>query len=105
MWSWGSGRRSPPRPYEKDIAKYVMVPGNAQAPPPHCGGADPETHRLCRDHGSKPGGAGRGYLLGIITSSTCYQYAREVFGPQASILKLGLVNPCPGRGFWILPPR
>lgn len=33
--------------------------------------------------------------LGIITSSTCYQYAREVFGPHASILKLGLVNPLP----------
>ena len=33
--------------------------------------------------------------LGIITSSTCYQYAREVFGEKASILKLGLVNPLP----------
>ena len=27
--------------------------------------------------------------------TSCYQYAREVFGPQASILKLGLVNPLP----------
>ena len=33
--------------------------------------------------------------LGIITSSTSYQYAREVFGPGASILKLGLVWPLP----------
>ena len=33
--------------------------------------------------------------IGIITSSTSYQYAREVFGPKASILKLGLVNPLP----------
>ena len=33
--------------------------------------------------------------LGIITSSTCYQYAKEVFGEQASILKIGLVNPLP----------
>lgn len=33
--------------------------------------------------------------VGIITSSTSYQYAREVFGPDASILKLGLVYPLP----------
>ena len=33
--------------------------------------------------------------LGIITSSTSYQYAREVFGGSASIFKLGLVNPLP----------
>lgn len=33
--------------------------------------------------------------LGIITSSTSYQYAREVFGEQASILKLGMVYPLP----------
>ena len=31
--------------------------------------------------------------LGIITSSTSYQYAKEVFGNNASILKLGMVNP------------
>ncbi|MCR4896771.1 MAG: indolepyruvate ferredoxin oxidoreductase subunit alpha, partial [Lachnospiraceae bacterium] len=33
--------------------------------------------------------------LGIITSSTSYQYAREVFGEQASILKLGMIWPLP----------
>ena len=33
--------------------------------------------------------------LGIITSSTSYQYAREVFGENASILKLGMVYPLP----------
>ena len=35
--------------------------------------------------------------LGIITSSTSYQYAREVFGEKASILKLGMVYPLPER--------
>jgi indolepyruvate ferredoxin oxidoreductase alpha subunit len=35
--------------------------------------------------------------LGIITSSTSYQYAKEVFGEKASILKLGLVNPLPDK--------
>ena len=33
--------------------------------------------------------------LGIITSSTSYQYAREVFGDKVSILKLGMVYPLP----------
>ena len=33
--------------------------------------------------------------LGIITSSTCYQYVKEVLGDNASILKIGLINPLP----------
>lgn len=33
--------------------------------------------------------------VGIITSSTSYQYAREVLGEQACILKLGMVYPLP----------
>jgi len=33
--------------------------------------------------------------IGIITSSTSYQYAREVYGENASILKLGMVYPLP----------
>ena len=33
--------------------------------------------------------------LGIITSSTSYQYVKEVFGEEASVLKLGMVHPMP----------
>ena len=33
--------------------------------------------------------------LGIITSSVSYQYAREAFGQEASVLKLGMVHPLP----------
>ncbi len=89
-------RETPPtRPYEKDIAKYVMVPGNARPRHPIVEErtrkltAYAETTDLNREE------LGEDTSLGIITSSTCYQYAREVFGPQASILKLGLVNPLP----------
>lgn len=32
--------------------------------------------------------------LGFVTSGTCYLYVKEVF-PEASVLKLGLVNPLP----------
>lgn len=33
--------------------------------------------------------------IGIITSSVSYQYAKEVFGEKASILKLGMIYPLP----------
>ncbi len=33
--------------------------------------------------------------LGIITSSTSYQYAREVFGDRVCVLKLGMIWPMP----------
>ena len=38
---------------------------------------------------------GKDTSVGIITDSTSYQYAREVLGEDASILKLGLINPLP----------
>ncbi len=88
-------RRTCPRPYVKDIAKYVMVPGNARPRHPIVEErtrrltAYAETTDLNREE------LGEDTSLGIITSSTCYQYAREVFGEKASILKLGLVNPLP----------
>lgn len=91
----GEREEIPTRPYEKDIAKYVMVPGNARPRHPIVEErtrkliAYAETTDLNREE------LGEDTSLGIITSSTCYQYAREVFGPQASILKLGLVNPLP----------
>lgn len=38
---------------------------------------------------------GKDTSVGIITDSTSYQYAREVLGEDACILKLGLINPIP----------
>ena len=91
----GEREEPAPRPYVKDIAKYVMVPGNARPRHPIVEArtqrliAYAETTDLNREE------MGEDTSLGIITSSTCYQYAREVFGPQACVLKLGLVNPLP----------
>ena len=82
------------KPYEKNIAKYVMMPGNAIRRHPF---VEERTRRLiefaetCDLNRVEMGGTG----LGIITSSTSYQYAKEVFGTSASILKLGMVNPLP----------
>ena len=83
-----------PKPYVKDIAKYVMMPGNAIRRHPV---VEERTRRLaalaedCSFNRVEMGDSS----IGIITSSTSYQYAREVFGDQASILKLGMVNPLP----------
>ena len=38
---------------------------------------------------------GRDTSIGIITSSTSYQYTREVFGEDACVLKLGMIHPLP----------
>ena len=91
----GERQEAPARPYVKDIPKYVMVPGNARPRHPIVEErtrkliAFAETTDLNREE------MGEDVSLGIITSSTSYQYAREVFGEKASILKLGLVNPLP----------
>ena len=82
------------RPYEKNIAKYVMMPGNAIRRHP----AVEERMRKLTEYAETCGfnrvemGSKK---LGIITSSTSYQYVKEVFGETASILKLGMVNPLP----------
>ena len=83
-----------PKAYEKNIAKYVMMPGNAIRRHPI---VEERTRKLialannCAFNRVEMGGT----ELGIITSSTSYQYAKEVFGDKASILKLGMVNPLP----------
>ena len=82
------------RPYEKNIAKYVMMPGNAIRRHPI---VEERTRKLadyadnCQFNRLEMGDT----KLGIITSSTSYQYVKEVFGDQASILKLGMIYPLP----------
>lgn len=82
------------KPYEKDVAKNVMMPGNAIRRHPI---VEQRTRDLIAYAESAP--VNRVEMgdtkLGIITSSTSYQYAKEVFGEQASILKLGMIYPLP----------
>ena len=80
--------------YEKRPSKYIMMPAFAKKRHPVVEQrtldlrAFAETTDLNRiEMGSSE--------LGIIASGTAYQYAKEVFGDNASILKLGLVNPLP----------
>ena len=80
--------------YEKNVAKYVMMPANAIRRHPF---VEERIRRLtdyaedCKLNRVEMGDT----KLGVITSSTSYQYVKEVFGNQASILKLGMVYPLP----------
>ncbi len=80
--------------YEKNIPKYVMMPGNAIRRHPFV----EERTRKLREW-SETSGINRvemgGTTIGIITHSTSYQYVKEVFGDSVSVLKLGMVNPLP----------
>ncbi len=82
------------KPYEKNAAKYVMVPGNAIRKHPV---VEARTASL-REYG-ETAGCNRVEMgdtkVGIIAAGTCYQYAKEVMGENASYLKLGMVNPLP----------
>lgn len=84
----------PLKPYEKNIAKYVMMPSNAikrhavieerQARLAEYA----ETLEINREekNGSK---------IGVITSGIAYEYAKEALGEKTDFLKLGLIYPLP----------
>lgn len=90
----GERTQAESKPYEKNPQKYIMMPGNAKLRHPIVEKRTQEltdfaeTSPLNRiEMGDKE--------IGIITSGTCYQYVKEVFGDRASVLKLGMVNPLP----------
>lgn len=80
-------------PYEKNIQKYVAMP--AMAKKLHV----IQEKRLNQiEEDSKDFPINRIELndkkIGIITSGICYQYVKEAL-PQASVLKMGIINPLP----------
>ena len=91
-----SERVEPPmKPYEKNIGKYVMMPGNAIRRHPV---VEERTRKLAQYAETSPLNRleeGGDHALGIITSSTSYQYVKEVFGDCYPVLKLGMVWPLP----------
>ena len=82
------------KPYEKNPKKYIMAPANAIARHPKVEDRQAkiatyaETSPLNRVEYADG-------EMGIITSGTCYQYVKEVFGDSVSVMKLGMVNPLP----------
>lgn len=81
------------KPYEKDIAKYVMMP--AMARKRHVFVEERE-NRLCTDADTLPLNREemRDTAMGVICSGVVYEYVREAL-PNASTLKLGLTYPLP----------
>lgn len=81
------------REYNKDIRKWVMMPANARGRHPvvearmdRLAAADLPVNRMEM----------RSEKTGVICSGAAYQYVREAL-PEASVLKIGLVNPLPRR--------
>ena len=80
-------------PYEKDIQKYVAMP--AMAKKLHVA-QEKRMNKIAEDADSmdinriEMGDTS----VGIITSGICYQYVKEAM-PDASVLKMGLINPIP----------
>ena len=81
--------------YEKNPQKYIMMPGNAKRRHPF---VEERTRRLvqwaetCQINRLE---AGADHAIGIITSSTSYQYVKEVCGDNYPVLKLGMIWPFP----------
>lgn len=83
-----------PIEYERNTQKNVMVPANAKLRHPI---VEENMKRLAED-GSSMDNLNKVEMgdtsIGFITSGIPYQYIKEVL-PEASVLKLGLINPLP----------
>ena len=85
----------PVKPYEKNIAKYVMMPGNAKKKHPVVEARTAALTEWAETAEINRIDAGSDNSIGFITDSTCYQYIKEVCGDTYPVLKLGMINPMP----------
>jgi len=83
------------KPYVKDISKYVMMPGMAIRRHPLVEARTEKLRALAENCSFNRVEPGEDHSKGIITSGTCYQYVKEIFGSRYPVLKLGMVNPLP----------
>lgn len=81
------------KPYEKDIRKTVMMPGNAKLRHVEI---EKRNNELAEAANTLPINTVemKDTKVGVITSGIPYQYVKEAL-PDASVLKLGMVNPLP----------
>ncbi len=84
----------PVKPYEKDIAKYVMMPANAIGK--HVK-VEQRTRDLVAYAETSPLNAieDNGSSIGVIVSGTTHLYAHEALGTSVNYLKLGMAYPLP----------
>ena len=80
--------------YEKNPAKYIMMPGNAIKRHPFVEERTAKLTELAEDcmYNTVEYNSDE---IGIITSGCSYLYVKEVLGDSASILKIGMPNPLP----------
>lgn len=82
------------KPYSRNIPKFVSTPANARAAHVRV----EKRLEALEEYSNKSPLNKVEYndkKIGIITASVAYQYAREVFGDNASYLKLGFTFPLP----------
>ena len=83
------------KPYEKNGEKYIMMPGNAKKRHPIVEKRTLDLIEYAETAWFNMVEDGSDNTIGIITSSTSYQYVKEVFGDKYPVLKLGMINPLP----------
>ena len=83
------------KPYEKNPAKYIMMPANAKQRHPVVEARTAALTELAETCDINRIEDGSDCSVGIITSSTSYQYVKEVCGDTYPVLKLGMINPLP----------
>lgn len=81
--------------YKKDIPKYVMMPGNAKRRHPVVEARNLALIDYAENTPINRVEPGNSNAMGIITSSTSYQYVKEVFGDTYPVMKLGMIWPMP----------
>lgn len=86
---------APEHPYEKNIKKYVMMPGMAKLRHPIIEKRLESLREIAETSSLNRIEEGSDNTLGFVTSSTCYQYVKEVFGDKYPVLKLGMIYPMP----------
>ena len=89
------GRIEQIKEYTKDVPKYVMMPGNAKKRHPVVEARTAALVDYAETAAINRIEPGSNTKMGIITSSTSYQYVKEVCGDEYPVLKLGMVWPMP----------
>lgn len=92
-----TGERELPaqKAYEKNPAKYIMMPANAKRRHPEVEARTKSIAQWAETAEINRIEPGEKNTYGIITSSTCYQYVKEALGDTYPVLKLGMIWPMP----------
>ena len=83
--------------YEKNPQKYIMMPGNAKMRHPFVEERTKKLRQWAETCEINRIEEGTDRSVGIITSSTSYQYVKEVCGDKYPVLKLGMIWPLPAQ--------